>query len=443
MSEQTSRLHSQSLQAREYQARMRVCKPDAATAPLRRLADQRLPATAAEKTIDAESIAPMPILERLIDDFFVNIHPLAQLPHRPTFRQSFVNRDDRTRPEFLALLASMICALVALSPLRTQARFEAEHSPCFSTWIIRKIDDCHKIVKQARGDKWKLKQPKAVIDAATSYLLGLSFEFSNQWNISHYYMAEAACLGLACSMNTCSSASPCTTLQSVLFRDESITQGLIPELWFGSDGEEADSLVRFAPQESTKKPAHDAFEPAESATDTPPAPDEVWRPDNLIRQLSIKSSTIRLYDDRVNLHSTGQQCIRTGKAHFEEGEGTRDTQRDLVQKILNTERETIACDFFKVVVSISRQNTRPDRRTVNIIRQVALFLLAQPPRCGELFNVWPEELLIQLSQALEELERADVANSISWNKFRDLCFQFTSRGEFSGTWRGHADRGQL
>ncbi|KAF4958514.1 hypothetical protein FSARC_11015 [Fusarium sarcochroum] len=147
-----------------------------------------------EGVLDAESIAPMPVLELLVDDFFTYIHPLAPFPHEPTFRQSFANREDRTKPEFLGLLASMICALVASFPRSAREHLKAQHSTHLFPRAVVMVDKCREIALLTRGSKWQLKQPKTLDDAATSYFLGLASGYTHQWNASSQFMAETLTL---------------------------------------------------------------------------------------------------------------------------------------------------------------------------------------------------------------------------------------------------------
>ncbi|KAF4337570.1 xylanolytic transcriptional activator xlnR [Fusarium beomiforme] len=146
------------------------------------------------ESFDAESIAPMPVLELLVDDFFTYIHPLAPFPHEPTFRQSFANREDRTKPEFLGLLASMICALVASFPRSAREHLKAQHSTHLFPRAVVMVEKCREIALLTRGHKWQLKQPKTLDDAATSYFLGLASGYTHQWNASGQFMAETLTL---------------------------------------------------------------------------------------------------------------------------------------------------------------------------------------------------------------------------------------------------------
>ncbi|KAF4509448.1 hypothetical protein G6O67_003622 [Ophiocordyceps sinensis] len=144
--------------------------------------------------VDAETIAPLPVLELLIDDFFTYMHPLAPFPHEPTFRQSFANREDRTRPDFLGLLASMIAALVASFPRSAREHLKLQHGPHLFPKPVVLADRCRDIALLTRGGKWVLKQPKTLDDAATSYFLGLACGCSDQWNASRHFMAETLTL---------------------------------------------------------------------------------------------------------------------------------------------------------------------------------------------------------------------------------------------------------
>ncbi|KAF9874312.1 hypothetical protein CkaCkLH20_08295 [Colletotrichum karsti] len=144
--------------------------------------------------LDAEAIAPMPILELLVDDFFTYIHPLAPFPHEPTFRHSFANREDRSNPEFLGLLASMIGALVASFPRSARQHLKTQHSTHLFPRAIVMIEKCRDIALDTRGARWSVKQPKTLDDAATSYFLGLAAGYTFEVNRFRYFTSE--CLAL-------------------------------------------------------------------------------------------------------------------------------------------------------------------------------------------------------------------------------------------------------
>ncbi|OAQ82656.1 fungal transcriptional regulatory protein [Purpureocillium lilacinum] len=149
---------------------------------------------ASDALLDAEAIAPMPVLELLVDDFFTYVHPLAPFPHEPTFRQSFANREDRSRPEFLGLLASMVAALVASFPRSAREHIKAQHGAQLFPKAVVMIEKCRDVALLTRGSKWVLKQPKTLDDAATSYFLGLASGYVHQWNASRQFMAETLTL---------------------------------------------------------------------------------------------------------------------------------------------------------------------------------------------------------------------------------------------------------
>lgn len=162
--------------------------------PSPRSAARALVDISADGALDAEAIGPLPVLELLVDDFFTYLHPLAPLPHEPTFRQSFANREDRSRPEFLALFAGMVAALVASFPRCAREHLKAHHGPHLFPKPVVLADRCRDIALLARGSRWLLKQPKTLDDAAASYFLGLACAYTHQVNASRHFMAETLTL---------------------------------------------------------------------------------------------------------------------------------------------------------------------------------------------------------------------------------------------------------
>ncbi|KAI1344543.1 hypothetical protein F5Y15DRAFT_114923 [Xylariaceae sp. FL0016] len=140
--------------------------------------------------MDAETIAPWPILQLLVDDFFTYIHPLMPFPHEPTFRQNFVNRMDKSNGEFLALLASMIGILVASFPRSARAHLKAQHSAGLFPTSFTMIDHCRDIALDARGSRLEMKSELSVDDAATSYFLGLAAAYTLKWKPCKRFMAQ-------------------------------------------------------------------------------------------------------------------------------------------------------------------------------------------------------------------------------------------------------------
>ncbi|KAK9774420.1 putative Zn(2)-C6 fungal-type domain-containing protein [Seiridium cardinale] len=140
--------------------------------------------------LDADIIAPWPVLTLLVDDFFTYIHPLMPFPHEPTFRAAFNARADRTSTEFLALVASMVGVLVASFPRSARAHLKATHSTSLFPTAITMIERCRAVAMDSRGSTYMAKEQMTVDDAATSYFLGLSAAYTLQWKACKRYMAE-------------------------------------------------------------------------------------------------------------------------------------------------------------------------------------------------------------------------------------------------------------
>ncbi|KAL5118464.1 hypothetical protein ACEQ8H_003640 [Pleosporales sp. CAS-2024a] len=180
--------------------------------------------------LSAESICPLPTMHALIDDFFVYIHPLCPFPHEPSFREAWDRREDFTNPSFLALLASMIAALVASFPrkprlhLKTQTR---HHYPSH----LSLVDKCREICTQARGPGYLDRPSLNVYDACTSYFLGITGAYVFQWRQLRLYFAE--CLTIIRSLGLHKSEAQGYTYL-----------GSVPSAW-GSDGPNFDGSREF------------------------------------------------------------------------------------------------------------------------------------------------------------------------------------------------------
>ncbi|KXJ90157.1 hypothetical protein Micbo1qcDRAFT_149003 [Microdochium bolleyi] len=141
--------------------------------------------------LDGELVAPWPVMELLLDDFFTYIHPLVPFPHEPTFRRAFAARADRVSREFLALLASMIGVLVASFPRSARAHLKSTHSTNLFPTSLTMIERCRHVALVARGSAFMAKTEMSVDDAATSYFLGLASAYTLQHKTSKRFMAEA------------------------------------------------------------------------------------------------------------------------------------------------------------------------------------------------------------------------------------------------------------
>lgn len=150
-------------------------------------AAQTLAAFAQQKVLSAESICPWPILESLVDDYFIYIHPLIPLPHKPTFYHKFRMREDMNDPTFLALLASMVGCLVASFPRRPRQHFRAHGMEHAFPNSMSFVDRCHQVAMQAQGIGY-LDQHLTIYDAIISYLLGLigGYTYSKQATLLYF-----------------------------------------------------------------------------------------------------------------------------------------------------------------------------------------------------------------------------------------------------------------
>ncbi len=159
-----------------------------------------------QQVLSADSICPMSMLERLIDDYFTFIHPLVPLPHEISFRNYFSHRLDLTSTTFLALVASMLGYLAACFPRRVRQHIREglplEHQQQMESSYLNPmelVDRCHKIAMEALGPAY-LDRKMSVDDAMISYLQALTFvQTFNQQSAIHYFkqcMTISATMGL-------------------------------------------------------------------------------------------------------------------------------------------------------------------------------------------------------------------------------------------------------
>ncbi|KAI6343303.1 hypothetical protein MCOR30_001472 [Pyricularia oryzae] len=140
--------------------------------------------------LGAESIAPWPMLELLIDDYYTYIHPLIPFPHEPSFRRAFENREDKTNPVFLGLLASMIGCLVASFPRAARLHLKSQRGADLFPRAIVMIDHCRDVALRARGHTFAVKESYTIEDASTSYLLAIASGYTMQWKACRRFMSE-------------------------------------------------------------------------------------------------------------------------------------------------------------------------------------------------------------------------------------------------------------
>ena len=133
-----------------------------------------------QQVLSAETICPITMLERLVDDYFTFIHPRVPLPHEQFFRDALRRRQDLHNPNFVALIASMLGYLVACYPQRPRQHIREglpmEHQQQMETLYSNPmdlVDRCQKIAMEALGPAY-LARKMSVDDAVIGYLQALT-----------------------------------------------------------------------------------------------------------------------------------------------------------------------------------------------------------------------------------------------------------------------------
>lgn len=159
----------------------------------------------------------MPTLRLLVDDYFTYIHPLIPIPHEPTFRAAFEQREDATNPTFLALVASMVGALVASFPRRPKLHLKTEAEKLAFPHSVALVKKCHDVAVQARGTGY-LDRNATVYDAATSYFLAVCAIYIYDVRRSRIYLAECHTMihvyDLCCEPNRMLSMDPTSPISA-------------------------------------------------------------------------------------------------------------------------------------------------------------------------------------------------------------------------------------
>lgn len=144
--------------------------------------------------LTAESICPLELVDLLIDDFFTYIHPLCPFPHEPSFRQAWKQREDLSNSSFLALLSSMIAALVASFPRKPRQHLKALNKDNLFPNHMSLVERCQRVCATSRGPGYLESESLDVYDAATSYFLGLVGVYTYRWRQGRLYFGE--CLAI-------------------------------------------------------------------------------------------------------------------------------------------------------------------------------------------------------------------------------------------------------
>ena len=94
-----------------------------------------------------------------------------------------------SNPTFLAVLASMIGALVASFPRKPRQHLKAQHKENLFPNSMSLVERCHKITIEARGPGY-LDRELTVYDAVISYLQGLTGVYVFNWRQCKLYFGE-------------------------------------------------------------------------------------------------------------------------------------------------------------------------------------------------------------------------------------------------------------
>lgn len=144
----------------------------------------------AQPPLSAELICDVQTLDLLVNDFFTYIHPLAPFPHEPSFREAWKRREDYNNRPFLALLASMIAALVSSFPRKPRLHLKAQRKDVMFPNHMALVQRCQKICADARGPGYLESDSLSVHDAATSYFLGITSCYTFRWRQCRLYLGE-------------------------------------------------------------------------------------------------------------------------------------------------------------------------------------------------------------------------------------------------------------
>ena len=167
---------------------MSVSSPSSPSHAARALAT--LSSQTSNQHLSIESICPVELADLLINDFFTYVHPLCPFPHEPSFREAWKRREDLNNSSFLALLSSMIAALVASFPRKPRQHLKALRREHLFPSHMSLVNRCQKVCAAARGPGYLENENLNVYDAATSYFLALVGCYTYRWRQCRLYCGE-------------------------------------------------------------------------------------------------------------------------------------------------------------------------------------------------------------------------------------------------------------
>lgn len=140
--------------------------------------------------LTAESIGPLELVQELVDDYFSYLHALHPVPHQPSFRTAFEQRRDVQDGYFLALLASMVGALVAAYPRRARRRLKRMGDQHLFRSAVDFVIHCQNVATQARGSAYLEREGLNSNDAATSFCFLTMFGYTYRFPKGMLYFGE-------------------------------------------------------------------------------------------------------------------------------------------------------------------------------------------------------------------------------------------------------------
>ena len=143
--------------------------------------------TLANQTADGVKVlGELQIVTALLDDYLTYIHPIAPVPHEPTFRAALSARADIHDPNFVALVAAMVGALTAACPQRARMQFSRVHDFSASSYAAY----CRSIVLRVLPPEYLERGPFSTNDVMINYLLGFASMHEGYLPATHLYFNQ-------------------------------------------------------------------------------------------------------------------------------------------------------------------------------------------------------------------------------------------------------------
>jgi len=99
-------------------------------------------------------------------------------------------REDISNRPFLALLASMVAALVASFPRKARIDLKSQGQDKLFPNHMALVNRCVQVCSAARGGGYLDRQDLDIYDACTSYFIGLTGAYTFQWRQCRLYFGE-------------------------------------------------------------------------------------------------------------------------------------------------------------------------------------------------------------------------------------------------------------